>query len=311
MNIQYLRYNQIDKKKWDKVIAADERGLPYAFSWYLDASTGGQWDALVVEDYKMVCPLPWNRKLLGFKQIYTPLLSQQLGVYGDKVTIDDIEKILEKIPASFRQVVYALNQDLSSGRDKKIKGAFNQKINLILNLESDHATLQANYGKSLRQRIRKAKKLNHIETSTDIDLLMNFYKKNLGSRFNFSDDKWANVSAILKSIQANLNSTILLAKNESGDITGMAFFVQTPQRIINLFAGSSDLGRSTFAMHLLLDAMIEKYAGQKIIFDFEGSSIPGIYDFFKSFGSQEENFSVYTYEDLPLAIKKIQDFRKK
>jgi len=44
----------------------------------------------------------------------------------------------------------------------------------------------------------------------------------------------------------------------------------------------------------LFDSIIEEYAGQKKILDFEGSGIPGVARFFQSFGAVNEPYYVYS-----------------
>jgi hypothetical protein len=78
-SIKYLRQNQIDKKKWDECIKKSENGLIYAYSSYLDAMADN-WDAIIVNDYEVVMPLPWRRKYF-IKYLYQPPFIQQLGVF--------------------------------------------------------------------------------------------------------------------------------------------------------------------------------------------------------------------------------------
>ena len=83
----FLTRDDIDDVRWDWVINKSGQGLPYAYSWSLDQVAGKQWDAIISEDYTWVLPLPYNRKICGFKQYYTPYLIQQLGVIGDYVSL--------------------------------------------------------------------------------------------------------------------------------------------------------------------------------------------------------------------------------
>ena len=36
IEIIHLKHNEIDKDKWDRVVASSNFALPYSFSWYLD-----------------------------------------------------------------------------------------------------------------------------------------------------------------------------------------------------------------------------------------------------------------------------------
>ena len=59
--IELVPYEQIDRKKWDTCIHFAVNGLPYAYTWYLDA-VSEYWDGLVYGDYEAVMPLTWNKK---------------------------------------------------------------------------------------------------------------------------------------------------------------------------------------------------------------------------------------------------------
>jgi hypothetical protein len=66
-----------------------------------------------------------------------------------------------------------------------------------------------------------------------------------------------------------------------------------PNRIIKLRAIAKKNGRKYCANHVAIDHVIKTYAGQDILFDFEGSEIPGVASFFKSFGSNLQPYQVY------------------
>ena len=78
--IQYLKNKEIDFKKYDACIEAAINSRIYAYSWYLNI-VADNWDALVLNDYEAVMPLPWRQKYF-IKYIYPPAWTQQLGVFS-------------------------------------------------------------------------------------------------------------------------------------------------------------------------------------------------------------------------------------
>ena len=76
--IQYLRHGQIDKTKWDACIESSSNGLVYGYSFYLD-QMAGNWEALVMDDYKIGMPLT-ARKKYGIQYLAQPFLAAQLTV---------------------------------------------------------------------------------------------------------------------------------------------------------------------------------------------------------------------------------------
>ncbi|TAE87084.1 MAG: hypothetical protein EAY81_04625, partial [Bacteroidetes bacterium] len=106
--IKYLSHQEIDKIKWDDCIAQSNNELIYAYSWYLDIVAPG-WEALVLNDYEVVMPLPTTTKYLNV--IYQPFFAQQLGIFNTQnlkhFTVSDF---IKAIPAKFKYINICLNE---------------------------------------------------------------------------------------------------------------------------------------------------------------------------------------------------------
>ena len=59
--IKYLKYEHIDKEKWDECIEQSFNGVIYAYSWFLDVVCE-EWEALVEGDYERVFPINFRKK---------------------------------------------------------------------------------------------------------------------------------------------------------------------------------------------------------------------------------------------------------
>ena len=60
--IHYVKRQEVNATKWDRCIDQASNGLIYAYSFYLDTMTDS-WDALVLNDYEALMPLPWKKKI--------------------------------------------------------------------------------------------------------------------------------------------------------------------------------------------------------------------------------------------------------
>ena len=99
--INYLKHNEIDKKKWDGCIDSCSNNLIYAYSWYLDIVSPG-WNALVENDYETMMPLTGNKKY-GVEYLFPPYFAQQLGVFSkEKITKEKINRFLGAIPSHYK-----------------------------------------------------------------------------------------------------------------------------------------------------------------------------------------------------------------
>ncbi|MEI6411552.1 MAG: hypothetical protein WCR52_19340 [Bacteroidota bacterium] len=78
-------------------------------------------------------------------------------------------------------------------------------------------------------------------------------------------------------------------------IEAAAIFFMSGRNIIFIFAASSQSGRKTGAMRYLLDWLIRRYSGSNLVLDFEGSSVPSVEYFYKSFGAELRPFVQVIY----------------
>src|ERR1700744_427164 len=79
--IQYLKRSGIDTDRWDNCLSTAANGLIYGKTFFLDAMTEGQWDALILGDYETVMPLTWRQKA-GIRYLYQPAFAQQTGIFS-------------------------------------------------------------------------------------------------------------------------------------------------------------------------------------------------------------------------------------
>lgn len=79
--------------------------------------------------------------------------------------------------------------------------------------------------------------------------------------------------------------------------------VHSHNRIYYVLVGNHPDGKTIGASHALINAIIKDHAGKNLVLDFEGSDIPGLAFFYKSFGSVEEKYSAIRLNRLPFYLK--------
>src|SRR5215212_1003327 len=150
-NIQYLQQYEINKTLWDQCIDHASNGLIYGYSYYLD-QMADHWDALVLNEYEAVMPLPWRKKY-GIHYLYQPFLTAQLGLFGKHVTADMLQQFLNAIPSKFKLWEFSLNQ----GNVFSINGyQLYERSNYILDLNPSYDILYANYRENSKRNNKKA-----------------------------------------------------------------------------------------------------------------------------------------------------------
>ena len=96
--IRYTINNNINLKKWDRCIQNSINSNFYAKSWYLNIICEN-WDALILNDYEAVMPIPYKKKL-GIKYIYQPFFCQQLGLFSKNINLR-VDRFINSIPKDF------------------------------------------------------------------------------------------------------------------------------------------------------------------------------------------------------------------
>lgn len=308
MHIRHLTQKEIDHEKWDITIDQAVNGQSYAYSWYLDC-VAENWDALVSDDYAYIMPLPWNAKWLGVKQIYQPIFTQQLGIFGKEILDEEIIlSFLKALPNEFKYVLTHLNELNPIGNLADF--TINPRRNMLLDLSESHEVLHNNFRKSLRQRIRKGKKELHFAINkTSPEELVGYYQKHLNHKVGLPDSTYQRVLKLMKTALTLGKGNIYSAHFADGSFATGIFFAESHNRMVQLFGPSVPAGKKANAKHFLLDAIIEYFAESGRILDFEGSEIPPIAEFFRGFNPQEVFYYQIIKDDFPFWIKGLQKIR--
>jgi len=296
VQIQYRKRHEIDNDKWNLCIETAPNGLIYAYSFYLDG-TADNWDALILNDYEAVMPLPWRKKI-GFYYLYQPFFSAQLGVFGNTINANLVENFLKAIPSKFKLWELSLNHQnifrLNSFR-------LFERANFVLPLNHAYETLYTNYRESIKRNIKKSVQYGcHKKTDFDIDdvIELSRQQKHIASDDEFQ--KFKNLYLLLKDKSASKTYGIFSDKNE---LIASCVFTFSHNKAYYILVGNHPNGRTLGASHALIDAFIKDYAGQNLTLDFEGSDIKNLAFFYSSFGAMEEKYAAIKVNALPWYVK--------
>ncbi|MGB1307216.1 MAG: hypothetical protein ACPG5G_06590, partial [Flavobacteriales bacterium] len=265
--IQYIAYNNLDYEKWDKCIIGSINGSVYAKSWYLDIVCE-QWDALVLNDYEAVMPLP-KRKKWGITYIYQPFMCQQLGVFHkqESYCVDDF---ISAIPKEILHFNFNLNTHNSS-----TICVSRSNVNYLLPLDKNIEELRANYSKSHLKNLRRANKHNlSIATVPDSAKQFSKNKRLLASSFMNLKQFELELNVINTSLELG-KGEIFSVKGSQGNCCSV-FVINDNKRLYLLSSYSNEEGKRKSAYFFLLDYIfsLEKFRG--FVFDFEGSNLEGV-----------------------------------
>lgn len=295
--MRFVRNKDIDYERWDQCVSASSVPLMYAQSWYLDLISPG-WDALIMDDYEFVMPLIIKQKF-GISYFLQPAYGQQHGVFPDCDLIVQ-NTFLATVREKFRYVTINLNARHSEPFPQGF--IVEPRDNFILDLSLPLEELKNNYSKHTRRQIRKAEDhkvfvVNGLSAGEYFDL-------------KTSAAKGQPVHPSLQTLRRVMNfglsrglAMIYGAYNQHNTLCAAAFFIFAGQRVTYLNAVSNEEGKTTNAMHKIIDQFIQEHAGRKLTLDFEGSVIEGIARFYKGFGAQAEQYYCLKSNRLPIPLR--------
>lgn len=296
--IQYIKRNELEVDKYNACIENSIQSRIYAFSWYLDI-VADHWDVLVLDDYKAVMPIPWKRKY-GIKYVTQPLWVLELGIFSIQKN-KNINYFLEVIFKKFRFVELRLNTTLSLVNSKNLQ---NRQLQ-FLNVEKDYNSILKKYNRNRKREIAKALKNNLIENWNDNPKqLIHLFKENVGNKLNNIKLKdYNNLLVLMDLLLTNKYGELLTIYDSSKNLVAAAFFIKYKDEVTQLVCASDILNRKNGAHTFFNDRAIFKYAPHFKIYNFGGSSIKNIANYYKSFGAETKEYQQVKYNNLPFFLK--------
>ncbi|RSK49264.1 GNAT family N-acetyltransferase [Hymenobacter rigui] len=302
MPIRLLRFSELDLAAWDACVNSAPQVVPYAASWWLQA-TAGQWDALVKMEpetgrYLAVWPLPVKRRLWG-REVVQPPFTQQLGIIGPE---NDIEAWLEEREAftAYGRFYTQLNTEngLPAAPSAPLTAQVRQTYHLPLH--QPYETIQAGYCADYRRRLRQQEagaSSFAVQTTPELEPLLLLFRQTQGPAAGLKNRHYALLRRLAAVLQARQLLTLYEARDQqTGQLLAGALFVRYRSRLVYLFAAASAEGKKQAAPLALVDAAIQRHAGTPgLVLDFEGGMIPSIARFFANFGAVPVSYAALSF----------------
>lgn len=301
--IQYVFHAKIDFSRWDACIQQAFNGNVYALSWYLDAVCE-QWDALIVDDYQAVFPIPFKKRM-GVSIIYQPFFVQQLGVFSLQPLPESvITQIWKAIPPKFK--IGRLQGNSFDNIDASLF-KIQRQVNHELNLASDYSILYSNYSENAKRNLKKAFKARLEMRESDacetaIALFQQFKAPTLP---DLPPKLYATLRQLFAILKKHESVSVIEAYTEENKVCASVIFTHNGSRLVYLFSGCSPEAYHNGAQFFLVDSIIKIYAGKSMVLDFEGSNDVQLARFYKGFGAVATTYPVVFFEKMFSPVVKI------
>ncbi len=281
--IRYVEREKLDVKKYDTCIEQSLNHKIYGYSWYLD-NVADNWGVLIYDDYQYVMPLPWRKKY-GIHYVYPPEWTQQLGVFSsNKIDETLVDKFLKSIPRKFKKITANFNFG-------NFHSKFEIKSNFLLQLNKSHDSIVQGYSKLRKRHLKKT--LEHsiqLTISDNCSDLIEIFMSQKKETIHIIPSSYKKLENLISYSIKNKNIKIIKAIDASNKLLGGAIFIIENRKIYYLFSTVNKKGQDLFVMTQIINSMVNQYSDTDYILDFEGSMVPGIAQFFKSFGAVEETY---------------------
>jgi hypothetical protein len=294
MELQLLSSYNIDKYKWDECLYSSTAPFIYASSAYLD-KMADNWDGIIAGNYEYVMPIPWRKKF-GIKYCYAAPFIQQLGVFGknfQQQTVNGFNKFLHE---NFKYGDYAFNYL------NEVEHAQNRN-NYTLSLASRYSATSFFYSDKLKADLSKAGKnaleYTHATAAEAIDMFSELYSERVA---NISQKDYSNLYALCL-LKEKENDLIVRKVCAGKETMAINLLMKDKFRMYNLISCTTPEGRHVFAGHFIYDNLIKEFSQSGLVFDFEGSDIPGIAHFYKSFGAINQPYPNIHFNKLPYILQ--------
>lgn len=315
--LRYLTNHQINYAQWDACVANSEARLVYGFTWYLDVVAPG-WAGLVKEEagqYVAVMPLPVNYQW-GLRYIRQPFFCQQLGVFG----IGPAAWVAAFLPALQKQFPliskYSFNTNNFSafgpGLPPHLK--ISQHYTHHLNLNQSYPVIRQHYTRDRKINLQRSQQAGLImRASTDIEPLIQLFKADAANRIygGVSEKAYGQLRQLYQALASRGYAALHYTYTSTGELDAGCLFVIYGHQIIYLFNAASVAGRRRNGRSLMIDQLIQQYAGQPYVFDFESpAAVPAISRVYQGFGAVPVPYLTLSQNNLPAPLKFLKSARQ-
>lgn len=297
-SIQLLPANQIDTDRWNACIRDNTNGLIYSQTQMLN-TLADNWHGLIIDDYTSVLPIPWRKKW-GVRYAYVPAFMQQLGLTG-KLDESLLRSIMPYIDNFIALGDFQFNFENAVVK-YSLSGA-TSRINQMINLHKSYHDLHQQFTHDAKRNIHHSEKYQFTIQHSWREDIWDYFFAEMKSRYT---PKLQDIYQFKKSCAAYFAKNechIRWIENEKKELLTGWVGLQDSRRIYNLLNVTTKEGRKKSANYFLFNALMQEWCENPLIFDCEGSELPGVQSFYNQWGAATETYFQFRLNRLPLPFR--------
>ena len=286
MSLKYVLRKDIDIEKYNDCITISSQSLLYGYSWYLDIVCD-HWDAIVLDDYKAVMPVPWRKKYL-IKYVHPPLWILQLGIFSASDYIQS--HFISSLQKRFQFVELRLNSKNLLDEENLY---FIEKQFQVLDLTIGYDDIKKSYQSDRKKDLKRAEKFElRIEWGGSSKKLIHLFQNNVGKRTpEIKQQDYQNLETLIHHcLKKDYGELCFVYQAEK--LVAAAFLLKNQESVTILCSSTDFSNRKNGANTFLIDKAIQRYVNAYKTFNFGGSSMQSIAKYFFSFGAKEKTYPI-------------------
>jgi len=257
----------------------------------------GSWDGLIYGDYEAVMPLPYRKKY-GFKYVYPPAFTQQIGITRPDARARELEPLFwQHLPGDVSFFEMNLN---TNNLEPQLRSRITERKNYFLLLDKTYADRAEGYSRSARRNIRKAYS-NGISVGNSVDVrdIIDIHQRRFTKGIGATESDYQNLIKLVDHFKEKAKAFLPGAINTNDELIAGSVFLEFKDRLYFVLNGNRNDSLETGATHLLMDHTIQKYSGKNYMIDFEGSDTASFARFYEQYGADQEIYLNIRVNRLP------------
>jgi hypothetical protein len=179
--------------------------------------------------------------------------------------------------------------------------------NYVLDLSQPYVAIQKKFSTDLTNNLKKAHKEELFYARGNYDTAINLFKDLYGERIpHVSENDFKNLKKLCTHLSKTNNVIVRNVCNAKNELLATALLLKDEKRLYNIMNSTTSEGRKTEANHFLFNNTLKEFAESNLLFDFEGSDIPGVKSFYEKFGAVNQPYYKLHFNHLNPLIKWIK-----